>query len=619
MTEAVEVAPGGDHDGTGGDRGGPGSDGPDRPTGARPPGRRVGPSLPDGLPPLPGRRHRSRVPAFVPAIVGALPLLLVLGSLVIGGGPRDVGDDRALLTMGARDALHGGVLVGPYSRFGWHHPGPSYFYVLALPTWLWRSPTGTWVAAAALASVCAAATIVLVRRAGGPAAGWASAGAVLLVVAGLRPGTFRDPWNPYAVVLPVLLSVVASALGAAGVPGALAWAAVAGSLAVQTHVSTAPVVVGLLVLAVAARGARWGFRRWRRDRSDDAPDALAAVGRPRSRGLRRRPDLWVAVVLLVAEWWPPLWDEWFGSGNLSSLVKFFTAHHPGHGWAESWRLVTAVAGITMFQHHAAFHDGVVDPHPLTTTVIFASLAAGAIGLGLARRRPLAVWLGGAGLLSGVLAVESVTRVVGETYRYLMLWIAVLPVLPAVGVVVALGRSRRRRPPPPALRGAAATALALAVVIPSVLALRGVASTPPAVSAADRNVEAAYRLVAPAVGPGDTTVRIEITDGGTWPAAAGIALDLVRDGHRVRVQPPWTALFGEGRRATGTEAAAIVVAGVNPGTWPPSDQATMLGRVGPEYLFVRRFGPGCGSIGLPFGGPACPPPTGHEGPAGVPAR
>src|SRR6202040_410916 len=109
----------------------------------------------------------------------ALPLLLLLVSLVVGGGPATQSADSALLTMAARDALHGGVLVGPYSRFGWHHPGPSYLYILALPTWLWRSPTGTWVAAAGLACVCAGATVVLVRRAAGTGAGWIGAAGIL--------------------------------------------------------------------------------------------------------------------------------------------------------------------------------------------------------------------------------------------------------------------------------------------------------------------------------------------------------------------------------------------------------------------------------------------------------
>ena len=39
--------------------------------------------------------------------------------------------DIAVLEMYVRNALTGSLLVGPYSRFGWHHPGPLYFYLIA--------------------------------------------------------------------------------------------------------------------------------------------------------------------------------------------------------------------------------------------------------------------------------------------------------------------------------------------------------------------------------------------------------------------------------------------------------------------------------------------------------
>src|SRR5262249_18924486 len=39
--------------------------------------------------------------------------------------------DIAVLEIYVRNALTGSLLVGPYSRFGWHHPGPLYFYLIA--------------------------------------------------------------------------------------------------------------------------------------------------------------------------------------------------------------------------------------------------------------------------------------------------------------------------------------------------------------------------------------------------------------------------------------------------------------------------------------------------------
>ena len=38
--------------------------------------------------------------------------------------------DIAVTELYTRLAGHGELLVGPYSRYSWHHPGPFYFYVL---------------------------------------------------------------------------------------------------------------------------------------------------------------------------------------------------------------------------------------------------------------------------------------------------------------------------------------------------------------------------------------------------------------------------------------------------------------------------------------------------------
>ena len=37
--------------------------------------------------------------------------------------------DGAILEISTIEALNGRQLLGPYSRFGWNHPGPLYFYL----------------------------------------------------------------------------------------------------------------------------------------------------------------------------------------------------------------------------------------------------------------------------------------------------------------------------------------------------------------------------------------------------------------------------------------------------------------------------------------------------------
>ena len=73
----------------------------------------------------------ATVRAMVLAAAALLPWLYALGNELfltkLHGGE---GGDLAVLELGIFDAWDGERLIGPYSRFGWHHPGPLYFYLL---------------------------------------------------------------------------------------------------------------------------------------------------------------------------------------------------------------------------------------------------------------------------------------------------------------------------------------------------------------------------------------------------------------------------------------------------------------------------------------------------------
>src|SRR5215469_15117239 len=72
----------------------------------------------------------SIVMILVPAAVGIARVLASLHQPFVNFG------DVAVLESGLRDALGGHQLLGPYSHFGWFHPGPAYFYVFAPVYWV---------------------------------------------------------------------------------------------------------------------------------------------------------------------------------------------------------------------------------------------------------------------------------------------------------------------------------------------------------------------------------------------------------------------------------------------------------------------------------------------------
>ena len=130
-----------------------------------------------------GSRVASGTLDAAPVVVAVLPMLAVLVHAVsqIHRAPL-YGGDYALLEMGAKSALAAST-SGPYSRFGWDHPGPATFYWSA-PFYALsgQRPEGLGVAALVSNIAAVAAIVVVARRAAGVVGAWTAvaAGAVPL-------------------------------------------------------------------------------------------------------------------------------------------------------------------------------------------------------------------------------------------------------------------------------------------------------------------------------------------------------------------------------------------------------------------------------------------------------
>ena len=117
--------------------------------------------------------------------------------------------DWALIELRTRDVgSKDTALVGPYSRYGWNHPGPLLFYALALPYRLLGAQGKGLLLGSLLVNTASLAAIGVVCWRRGRALGLVLGGAVvLLLVRALRPDLLVDPWNPYVIVLPMLAVV----------------------------------------------------------------------------------------------------------------------------------------------------------------------------------------------------------------------------------------------------------------------------------------------------------------------------------------------------------------------------------------------------------------------------
>lgn len=141
--------------------------------------------------------------------------------------------------------------TGAYSRFGWSHPGPLYFQLLAPLYYLSGLKHLAILAGVALINLaCIVAMLVAFKRFGRGIWLMLSAALLLGVHVYRAPDLLASPWNAHTPLLPLSLLIVLCAAIWAGRIWALPLAVAVASLVIQAHVG--PSLAVLAVLAVSA-------------------------------------------------------------------------------------------------------------------------------------------------------------------------------------------------------------------------------------------------------------------------------------------------------------------------------------------------------------------------------
>jgi hypothetical protein len=337
-------------------------------------------------------------------------------------GDRTVPDaDWAFIELDVQRAAHARLALGPYSRFGWYHPGPAMSYVLA-PFYVvggHRFAALTF-GAAVLALALVAAVLLVAGRVWGPWGRWAAA--AVLVVFQWRFGVerLRDPWNPYMVILPVALLLLLVPLVAHGRQRwPLALGVAAASYAVQTHVSSVPVVAAAAVAIVLA--------------------LVLDVRRKGLRALARR--CWPALGVAAVAWALPVWEQVsHETGNLGLLLQYVRTDHGSlHPVGDAIRPAVLALGLgpTPVGKRFGVDSPFLAPLRLTATAVAVTVLLGAVLVVLLvltgrRHDTRLAWMLAAAALGLAMFVYSVRRTEDELWPYLFvsivglslaLWIA----------------------------------------------------------------------------------------------------------------------------------------------------------------------------------------------------
>jgi hypothetical protein len=358
--------------------------------------------------------------------------------------------DTATTSIATLQAARGSLSVGAYSRFGWNHPGPLLYQILAGPYELSgrREIALKWTALALNLAWLAGLLALVGRRAPGLA---------VAVAVALIPLLWREQrllffaWNPFVTVLALAFAVAAAADLAIGHGWRTrlgpTWLAVALSFCIQAHAGLI-VPAGVCVLAAASGLWRIG-----------AP----APGRAWP---MVRTGIAIAGLVTAALWLTPLVAEIRETpGNLASMFAFLSdGSLPRRTWLQA---IPGAAYMTIGPYlpfWVLHFDEVPATLPNWLPGAFALLVAatGTCAWRLHRRgRGYEAATGAIATASSIAVVVSARGIVGPFSDYLLIWAT------AIGAVdIAIVLATVLPPWPVSARGAAfvrSGGLALVVV------------------------------------------------------------------------------------------------------------------------------------------------------------
>lgn len=359
------------------------------------------------------------------ALLGSWHLLAQLHDALHDAHPTR---DNAIYEINVRRVLEGAQWSGPHSQ-GFRHPGPSFFYLLALGYVVAGKTTFSLYAAAQLLTVATilGCALVVSTLAKSPIPALFFVPLLLLEMAYLGDYPLYDFWPPYVLFFCYALLLALSAAVAAGRGSATAPLFVTATLLVQTHVSYAPAVIVALAFAGIGR-ARTGVR-------------LSATD---------TRHLGWAVLVTALLWAQPVYAELGrGVGNFQALRHVFFETE-ARDWPVS-RLIDRVSlELSGPWQFALFGDRFIVPeapkhYAAARWIAAAEVVALLFAWRRARRKdePFSRALCALCLVSIVVAVWSVRSIRFEVAPHHTAWISILGFMAPIAALgsVAIGSSK----------------------------------------------------------------------------------------------------------------------------------------------------------------------------------
>jgi hypothetical protein len=534
------------------------------------------------LAPAPDRRKRS-----APRPTGVITVLLValvslpffLGAAQIIRDAQDPyftwGDD-AFIDMSVHRATEGDQLLGAYSRFGWNHPGPLMFYLLAPFYWLLDSPIRIFLGALMVNWGFALATAgIAIRRLGARSATLVVLGIAVLVCS-VGPEFMRNPWNPSIVVFPLMLGLVAVAVRPSVV--SLTAMVLAASMALQSHIGTLTPVAVIVSLAAVLwlAGLKMPQARW--------------LSMRRVRPERRRIAYALAAGSIGLAWLPVILQQLLDleNGNLVRMAAF--ADEAGSSQRTLAESSDALVGAMWLPWSPLL--SLPPSPPVSGLWLVAGLTVLAVGCAFVawrqRQRPAFVFsaFAAAALPSTLIAISHIT---GDLQVYLLWWMGLISVSLGLGLLMLVFGDRgviRRWPNN--LQIAGHSALAVCAGVAAFMLYDTTLSAPLMSEQSKVEVEQLWTIVEPQL-PAGSSVYLDLGDADVRPYVAGLAVELERAGHDWEVAPDQRTTFGK-RSNSGTTPTTVTVSVTFAGSGKDllDTRPAMTTESGDVFMAVRVF-------------------------------
>ncbi len=457
--------------------------------------------------------------------------------------------DHALIELATINALDGRQLHGPYSRYGWRHPGPLLFYFLAPFYAATGSRTAGLAAGALMINLAALASVCVAIRSAGPLLTIALTSIFAMYLARVS-GLLVSAWNAHIVVIASVALVVNCAAVAAGHVRLLPLLAVVASFLVQTHIGTFPLAAVSGALVAAAMGYHWR--------------TAAAEERTVLKTQANR-----AAWLVAALWLLPVAEELDRPvGNLSVMWQF--AQQPGRtaGLAQafdSWAsMITGVlhSGLTvprgrlLVQQTAAW--------PWMTAITQLILLAAVVAWAARRRERLHAWIAAHSLAASVVGLWAVTRIPDGIHDHQLFWMSAVGALGIASILAAAGTVISERwqaiwSSAPMVAWVSAALLLIGVSLAGLRQMTLVEGTSQS-TPADDHVMRATRAIQAEIERQSAQRPMVVIDQRVWDSAAGVILQLRKNGIRVVIEDSLVAMFAGTVAPNGTEDLEIAISG-----------------------------------------------------------